>query len=64
LLVGGLYSVLWGKGKEAKIEPCKELTKIDDPEDEKIKQNYVEIEEEEQGQGRGRAMSAPPDEQV
>ena len=37
LLVGGLYSVLWGKSKEAKIEPCKEVTKNDDPEDGKIR---------------------------
>ena len=37
LLVGGLYSVFWGKSKEAKIEPCKEVTKIDDPEDGKIR---------------------------
>ena len=44
LLVGGLYSVLWGKSKEAKIEPCKEVTnKIDNPVDENIKQNYEEM---------------------
>ena len=37
LLVGGLYSVFWGKSKEAKIEPCKEVTKNYDPEDGKIR---------------------------
>ncbi|CAL4910749.1 unnamed protein product [Urochloa decumbens] len=48
LLVGGLYSVLWGKSKESKIEPCKEMTKIDDSQDEQ-KQKHLEIKQE-QGQ--------------
>ncbi|CAN6358216.1 unnamed protein product [Urochloa humidicola] len=45
LLVGGLYSVLWGKSKEAKIEPCREVTKIDNAQDEQ-KQSHAEIKEE------------------
>ncbi|CAN6349450.1 unnamed protein product [Urochloa humidicola] len=63
LLVGGLYSVLWGKSKESKIEPCKEMTKIDDPQDEQ-KQKHLEIKEE-QRQVRGRSNdSTTPDGQV
>ena len=30
LLVGGLYSVLWGKSKEAKIAPCGKVNTMDD----------------------------------
>jgi len=33
LLVGGLYSVLWGKSKEANIDPCREVNRISDPQD-------------------------------
>lgn len=33
LLVAGLYSVLWGKSKETNIDPCREVTKISDPQD-------------------------------
>ncbi|KAF8667107.1 hypothetical protein HU200_053291 [Digitaria exilis] len=63
LLVGGLYSVLWGKSKEAKVELCREVTKIADPQDEQ-KQNHVEIKEK-QGQERGRSNArTTPDEQV
>ncbi|CAL4903336.1 unnamed protein product [Urochloa decumbens] len=63
LLVGGLYSVLWGKSKESKIEPCKEMTKIDDSQDEQ-KQKHLEIKQE-QGQVRGRSNdSTTPDGQV
>ncbi|KAL6619836.1 hypothetical protein ACP70R_034975 [Stipagrostis hirtigluma subsp. patula] len=34
LLVGGLYSVLWGKGKETKITPCSEVNTLDSVQDE------------------------------
>lgn len=62
LLVGGLYSVLWGKSKEAMIEPCKEVTKIDDAQDEQ--KLDVEIKEE-QGQRRGRSIDGTtPDQQA
>ncbi|CAL5097396.1 unnamed protein product [Urochloa decumbens] len=57
LLVGGLYSVLWGKSKESKIEPSREVSKIDDPHDEQ-KQNHLEIEKE-QGQEEEEAKKAP-----
>jgi hypothetical protein len=30
LLVGGLYSVLWGKSKEAKIASCGKVNAVDD----------------------------------
>jgi len=33
LLAGGLYSVLWGKSKEANIDPCSQVNKIGDPQD-------------------------------
>ena len=33
LLVGGLYSVLWGKSKEAKIAPCGKVNAMDDEND-------------------------------
>ncbi|CAD6273334.1 unnamed protein product [Miscanthus lutarioriparius] len=33
LLVGGLYSVLWGKSKEANIDPSREVNRISDPQD-------------------------------
>jgi hypothetical protein len=35
LLVGGLYSVLWGKSKENRIAPCGEINAIDGTEDER-----------------------------
>nr|CAB3459903.1 unnamed protein product [Digitaria exilis] len=58
-----LGSVLWGKSKEAKVELCREVTKIADPQDEQ-KQNHVEIKEK-QGQERGRSNArTTPDEQV
>ncbi|KAL6864810.1 hypothetical protein ACP4OV_015961 [Aristida adscensionis] len=34
LLVGGLYSVLWGKGKETKITPCSHVSTMDMTQDE------------------------------
>ncbi|KAL6624419.1 hypothetical protein ACP70R_031740 [Stipagrostis hirtigluma subsp. patula] len=33
LLVGGLYSMLWGKGKETKIMPCSDLNTMDSAQD-------------------------------
>ena len=32
LLVGGLYSVLWGKSKEAKVAPCGKVNNTMDDE--------------------------------
>ncbi|KAL6864812.1 hypothetical protein ACP4OV_015963 [Aristida adscensionis] len=37
LLVGGLYSMLWGKSKEGEIEPCNEIDNMKDEKDKKNK---------------------------
>jgi hypothetical protein len=34
LLIGGLYSVLWAKSKETKIEPCSEVNPVESEKDE------------------------------
>jgi hypothetical protein len=49
-LAGGLYSLLWGKSKEADIDPCSEMNKISDPQDHACRDRYI-CEDEEQARG-------------
>ncbi|OEL28545.1 WAT1-related protein [Dichanthelium oligosanthes] len=52
LLIGGLYSVLWGKSKESKFASCSELNTIDGAQDEQ-EQNKPESRVEEKAPAAG-----------
>ncbi|KAM0849223.1 hypothetical protein ACQ4PT_053857 [Festuca glaucescens] len=49
LLVGGLYSVLWGKSRENRIAPCGEMNVIDEAEEERSAKEKDERSDQEKG---------------
>ncbi|RCV10491.1 hypothetical protein SETIT_2G116000v2 [Setaria italica] len=63
LLIGGLYSVLWAKSKEAMIEPCSEVNPMKNAKDEK-EQKKPEVDQEDGREKHDEETSAYKVEQV
>ena len=45
LLIGGLYSVLWGKSKESEFASCSDTNTIDGAQDEQLEHNKPDADE-------------------